>query len=121
MQPRSALRPFASARLDRALRSSLLSCALLSGCGQRFQPASTVQGPPATCTPAPVASATPASDEPTGPIRHVIIVTIDGLLPESYLHPEAHGLQIPNLRRLLSSGAYSTGADSVFPSLTYPS
>jgi predicted AlkP superfamily pyrophosphatase or phosphodiesterase len=70
----------------------------------------------------------PASDchaelrkTPPGPIHHVILVTLDGLLPESYEHPDAHGLKIPTLRWLVAHGASSDGVLSVFPSVTYPS
>jgi predicted AlkP superfamily pyrophosphatase or phosphodiesterase len=51
----------------------------------------------------------------------VILVTVDGLLPDAYEHPEAHGLQVPTLRWLVAHGASSDGALSVFPSVTYPS
>ncbi|HEY2511905.1 MAG TPA: ectonucleotide pyrophosphatase/phosphodiesterase [Polyangiaceae bacterium] len=59
--------------------------------------------------------------EPPGPIHHVVLITVDGMLPEAYLHPDAHGLKIPTLRRLVAQGAASDGALSVFPSVTYPS
>jgi predicted AlkP superfamily pyrophosphatase or phosphodiesterase len=77
---------------------------------------------PAPSHPPPVTSAS-ASDapEPLGAIKHVIVVTIDGLMPEAYLHPDAHGLSVPVLRRLVAGGASSSGALSVFPSVTYPS
>ncbi|MEO8179707.1 MAG: ectonucleotide pyrophosphatase/phosphodiesterase [Deltaproteobacteria bacterium] len=71
-------------------------------------------GAPAVATPAPPAR------EPPGPIRHAIVITIDGLLPEAYRSPEAHELRVPVLRRLLAEGASSTGALSVFPAATYP-
>jgi predicted AlkP superfamily pyrophosphatase or phosphodiesterase len=67
----------------------------------------------------PFGAVTPGATPP-GPIRHVVLVTIDGLVPDSYLHPDAHGLQIPTLRRLARDGASSDGARSVFPSVTYP-
>jgi predicted AlkP superfamily pyrophosphatase or phosphodiesterase len=70
---------------------------------------------PATATPAPS-----HEREPPGPVKHVIVVTIDGLLPDSYLHPAEHALSVPTLRRLVSRGASSEGALSVFPSVTYP-
>jgi predicted AlkP superfamily pyrophosphatase or phosphodiesterase len=54
------------------------------------------------------------------PIRHVIIVSVDGLLPQSYTAPDGHGLQVPTLRELAARGAASDGALSVFPSVTYP-
>src|SRR5882724_9187954 len=65
--------------------------------------------------------ATSARATPPGPIRHVVLVTIDGLVPDAYLHADAHGLQIPTLRRIAREGAISDGALSAFPSVTYPS
>ena len=59
--------------------------------------------------------------DPPGRIKHVIIVTIDGLLPDSYLHPDAHGLKIPTLRAMQAGGAWSPGARSVYPAITLPS
>ena len=37
---------------------------------------------------------------PARPIRYVIIVSVDGLLPASYMEPDAHGLKVPTLREL---------------------
>lgn len=76
----------------------------------------------ATSTPTPGAPAPSGSAgaTPPGPIHHVVLVTIDGLVPDAYLHPEAHGLQIPTLRRIAREGASSDGARSAFPSVTYP-
>src|SRR5580704_4282736 len=71
--------------------------------------------------PRPVAAVPGAPHESAGPVQHVILVTLDGLLPEAYEHPEAHGLRIPTLRWLVAHGASSDGALSVFPSVTYPS
>jgi predicted AlkP superfamily pyrophosphatase or phosphodiesterase len=76
------------------------------------------------CVRAPASEGAPGApplSEPPGPIRHVILVTVDGLLPDAYLHPDAHGLRVPALRYLMANGAFSRGARSVFPSVTYPS
>jgi predicted AlkP superfamily pyrophosphatase or phosphodiesterase len=62
----------------------------------------------------------PADREPGGPIRHVFVVTVDGLMPEAYLRPDARGLAVPNLRAMARTGAVSPGARSVFPTVTYP-
>lgn len=74
------------------------------------------------CARAPSRAVAPLSptSTPPGPIQHVIVVTVDGLKPEVYLAPDAHGLRIPNLRHLVGDGASSEGARSVFPSVTYP-
>ncbi len=66
-------------------------------------------------TPVPAAS-TPSSHAP----RRVILVSIDGLKPEYYLHADKYGLKIPFLRRILSDGAWSRGMRGVFPTVTYP-
>lgn len=55
-----------------------------------------------------------------GPIRYVIIISVDGLLPECYMDPDAHGLKVPTLRELAKNGATSPGALSVLPPVTYP-
>jgi predicted AlkP superfamily pyrophosphatase or phosphodiesterase len=54
------------------------------------------------------------------PVEHVILVSVDGLLPASYLNPDAHGLKVPLLREIVRRGAYSEALTSVFPTLTYP-
>jgi predicted AlkP superfamily pyrophosphatase or phosphodiesterase len=62
---------------------------------------------------------TPAA--PASPVDHVVMVSVDGLLPASYLEPDAHGLAVPTLRLLARTGVAARGARSVFPSVTYPS
>lgn len=121
-------------RIFRALCSStligLVACsptanqsANSAGCGAvpaartDVQSSSLPSAPPSSST---IPAATAANREPAGPIRHVWVVTIDGMLPETYTDPDAHGLQIPMLRHLAKDGAASDGALSVFPSLTYP-
>ena len=54
-------------------------------------------------------------------IQHVLIVTIDGMKPETYTGPDAHGLKVPTLRAMVRDGASSDGAQSVMPTVTYPS
>lgn len=56
-----------------------------------------------------------------GPVRHVIIVSVDGLMPATYLSPDVYGLKVPTLREMARSGAWSPGAAGVFPTVTYPS
>jgi predicted AlkP superfamily pyrophosphatase or phosphodiesterase len=55
-----------------------------------------------------------------GPIEHVLIVSVDGLMPASYTQPDAHGLKVPTMRMLVREGAYSGGVYPVFPTVTYP-
>lgn len=57
----------------------------------------------------------------TAPKQHVFVVSIDGLMPQSYMDPDSLGLKVPTLRELRRNGAYSPGATTVFPSITYPS
>ena len=56
------------------------------------------------------------------PVRagDVILVSIDGLMPDYYLRADDLGLKIPNLRRLMREGSYAEGALSVMPSVTFP-
>ncbi len=57
---------------------------------------------------------------PARPAPYAIIISIDGLMPASYTEPDAHGLKIPALRRLMVAGAWSPGVRGVMPSITYP-
>ncbi|HKA31720.1 MAG TPA: ectonucleotide pyrophosphatase/phosphodiesterase, partial [Candidatus Binatia bacterium] len=66
------------------------------------------------------AAANAGAAERAQPIRRVIIVSIDGLMPETYVAPDTHGLGVPTLREIVKNGAWSDGARSVFPSVTYP-
>ncbi len=50
----------------------------------------------------------------------VILVSIDGLMPDYYLRADDLGLEIPHLRRLMREGSYAEGALSVMPSVTFP-
>lgn len=63
----------------------------------------------------------PAQSSAARPIEHVIVMSIDGLKPQSYTEPDAHGLKVPTLREIASHGAWSSGALPVMPSVTYPS
>lgn len=67
-------------------------------------------------------AATIASQAPSAnSIQHVLIVSIDGMKPESYTEPDAHGLKVPTLREIVRNGASSDGVQSVMPTVTYPS
>lgn len=70
---------------------------------------------------APAASAASADPAPAAPERRAVVVSIDGLMPGDYLEADALGLAIPNLRRLMSEGAWARGVVGVLPSVTYPS
>lgn len=51
---------------------------------------------------------------------HVIMISIDGLVPDYYLEPGHLGLRVPNLVQMKLGGAYAEGVEGVFPSVTYP-
>lgn len=57
---------------------------------------------------------------PPGPVKHVILVSIDGLPPDAYLRPDELGLAVPALRAMKDDGVWSAGARTVYPSVTYP-
>lgn len=65
-------------------------------------------------------TAGPAATAPA-PVRHVVVVSIDGMSPAAYLDPEGSGLEVPHLRRLVREGAAARGLIGVLPSVTYPS
>lgn len=54
-----------------------------------------------------------------GSTRHVVLISIDGMRPASYLEPGP--AKIPTLRSLKASGAWATGVVGVLPTVTYPS
>ena len=53
--------------------------------------------------------------------RQVIVISIDGMTPDEYVHPDEHHLAIPNLRDMAAAGCASPGMLGVFPANTYPS
>lgn len=63
-----------------------------------------------------IAANTPGS----GSGRHVVVISIDGM-PSSYYMQPPPGLQIPNLRRLMSEGSFAEAVEGVYPTVTYPS
>jgi len=51
---------------------------------------------------------------------HVIMISIDGLVPDYYLEPAQIGLRVPNLVRMKLEGAYAGGVEGIYPTVTYP-
>ena len=51
---------------------------------------------------------------------HVIMISIDGLVPEYYVEPARLGLRVPNLLKMKLGGAYAEGVEGIFPTVTYP-
>jgi predicted AlkP superfamily pyrophosphatase or phosphodiesterase len=52
--------------------------------------------------------------------QHVVMISIDGLVPDYYISPESIGLQVPTLTMMKQNGAYAEGVEGVYPSVTYP-
>jgi predicted AlkP superfamily pyrophosphatase or phosphodiesterase len=52
---------------------------------------------------------------------HLVLISIDGLVPDYYVRPDRLGLRIPNLRRLCRDGASAEGVVGIYPTVTYPS
>ena len=53
--------------------------------------------------------------------RRAVVISVDGLPPDLYLHPEKYGLRLPHLMRLKAEGSYAEAVEGVYPSVTYPS
>ncbi len=51
---------------------------------------------------------------------HVIIISIDGLVPDYYTESSRLGLRVTALTEMKLGGAYADGVEGVFPSVTYP-
>jgi len=56
-----------------------------------------------------------------GPEHRLVLVSVDGMPPTDYLEPDAHGLKVPNLRKLAAEGGFAHGVAGVLPTNTYPS
>lgn len=63
----------------------------------------------------------PSSSQPARPADHVIVISIDGFHPATYLDAERHGYEMPTLAALSDAGSHADGAIVSAPSLTYPS
>src|SRR5687768_6858800 len=63
------------------------------------------------------AAAVAGAQEP----RHVVMVSVDGLMADYYVQADALGLKVPTLRRLMQEGAWARGVTGVLPTVTYPS
>lgn len=68
---------------------------------------------------APLAGQKSATPVAASPIRYVIIISVDGLMPASYMDPDALGLKVPTLRELAKNGVASPATLSVLPASTY--
>lgn len=55
------------------------------------------------------------------PDRSLLLISIDGLRPDSISEADGYGLKIPHLRQLWKTSAHASGVRGVLPSSTYPS
>ena len=51
----------------------------------------------------------------------LLLISIDGLRPDTVLEADKYALKIPRLRRILQHGAHARGVRGVLPTVTYPS
>jgi len=72
----------------------------------------------AACGGAPPRAGTSTSPGPDA--GRVVVISVDGLMPDAYLEPDAHGLAVPTLRSLVARGA-AARVHGVMPTVTYPS
>ena len=51
---------------------------------------------------------------------YVVMISIDGLIPEYYTAPAPLGLSVPTLTEMKLNGAYAEGVEGIYPTVTYP-
>jgi predicted AlkP superfamily pyrophosphatase or phosphodiesterase len=54
------------------------------------------------------------------PDAHVVMISIDGMVPDYYTNPEALGLKVPTMVSMRLKGGYADGVEGVYPTVTYP-
>ncbi|MBI2820764.1 MAG: alkaline phosphatase family protein [Acidobacteria bacterium] len=62
----------------------------------------------------------PGAQNPASSPPHVVLISIDGLLPEYYVRPQEFGLRVPNLQSLRDAGSWADAVVGQYPSVTYP-
>jgi predicted AlkP superfamily pyrophosphatase or phosphodiesterase len=55
------------------------------------------------------------------PAPLLVVISVDGLRPDSVTAADGHGAKIPNLRKMMKEGAFADGVRGVVPTVTYPS
>jgi len=53
--------------------------------------------------------------------KHVVLISVDGLMPAAYTQPVDGGRYVPNLLAMKREGCAAPGVRGVFPTVTYPS
>jgi hypothetical protein len=66
------------------------------------------------------ASAQAATDAPVAGRHPVLLISIDGLMPDAVLRADSHGLKIPVLRGMLAEGSHAREVINVNPTVTNP-
>lgn len=56
----------------------------------------------------------------TGQTERVIMICVDGMVPDYYTAPDKLGLKVPTLTMMKNGGAYADGVESVYPTVTFP-
>lgn len=51
----------------------------------------------------------------------LVVISVDGMLPDYVTAADQHGAKIPNVRRFLKEGTHAEGVQGVIPTVTYPS
>lgn len=51
---------------------------------------------------------------------HVVLVSLDGFDPTTYMDPARFGVELPTLKALRESGSWAAGVEVQYPSMTYP-
>ena len=54
------------------------------------------------------------------PPRRVLMISVDGLMPDYFVKADQLGLRVPNMRKLMREGAWAR-VKGVLPTVTYPS
>jgi len=52
---------------------------------------------------------------------HVIVISVDGMMPGYYLEARKNGIRIPAIKSLMERGCFADAVEGVCPTVTYPS
>ncbi|MGE3959529.1 MAG: alkaline phosphatase family protein [Vicinamibacterales bacterium] len=60
------------------------------------------------------------SAQPARPADHVVLISLDGFDPSTYMDPARFGADLPTLRALKDAGSWAAAVEVQYPSMTYP-